>query len=260
MFHVEHGWTLQSGMVGRMFHVEHLPLFMERLGVSLFHVEHRLSEASLFSENSQVLSRSRSTDGLGFLGPHQKEAPQGMRNRNRLAPIPSGDLLDFGQVASAGPKNNLFCCYLLRPRPFEEGGEFAERARAHIVKGGDLLPKLFVAPRQHLCVLKSQFSNDFREKCDFLDAGFNQKNLQIWPDNLQGEPWKAASRPYVGEPTVFHRYGHRRIHTLAKMTIKNLQGVTNRGQIDLFVPSQQNLYISLNLQHLVVIRGQIEFC
>jgi hypothetical protein len=43
------------------------------------------------------------------------------------------------------------------------------------------------------------------------------------------------------------------------MSVKDLQGVANRCQIDLFVPSQQNLYILLNLQDLVVIGGEIEF-
>ena len=39
------------------------------------------------------------------------------------------------------------------------------------------------------------------------------------------------------------------------MTVKDLQRITDRGQVYLFIPQQQDLHISLNLQHLLV-RGE----
>jgi hypothetical protein len=181
-----------------------------------------------------------------------------MRYLDGIMPLPGANLLNLGEVASPNPQNNLFRCYLFRPGPLEKSGEFTERARADVIERSDLLPKLFVAPRQHLCVLKSQFSNDFREKCDFLDVGFDQKNLQIRPDYLQRKAWKSAARTSVGEPTVFQGDGLGRVHTLAKMTIKYLQRVADGGQVYLFIPHQQDLYILLNLKHLFVIHRELK--
>src|ERR1700682_3008378 len=181
-----------------------------------------------------------------------------MRYLDGIMPLPTANLLNLREVARPNPQNNLFRCYLFRPGPLEKGGEFTERTRAHVIKRSDLLPKLFVAPREHLRVLKSQFTNDFREKCNFLDVGFDQKNLQIWPDNLQGQARESTARPSVGEPTVFQWDGLGRVHTLAKMTIEYLQRVADRGQVYLLIPHQQNLYILLNLKHLFVSRRELK--
>src|SRR6266478_1212114 len=108
-----------------------------------------------------------------------------MRYFDGIMPLPTANLLNLREVASPNPQNNLFRCYLFRPGPLEKGGEFTERTRADVIERSDLLPKLSVASRQYLCALKSQFTNDFRKKCDFLDVGFDQKNLQFWPDDLQ---------------------------------------------------------------------------
>src|SRR5712692_7701065 len=182
-----------------------------------------------------------------------------MGHLDGFAPVPCGDFLDLGEVASPNPEDNLFCCYLLRTRPLEERREFTQRTGANIIQGSDFLPKLFVAPRQHLCALKSQFTNDFREKCNFSDVGFNQEYLQVRAKDLEGKTRESAPRTHVGEPTMFQRYGIGRIHTLAKMTIKYLQRVTNGGQVYLFIPGQQNVYILLNLKDLVVIGREFEF-
>src|SRR6202022_4713344 len=150
-----------------------------------------------------------------------------MRNFYGFAPVPSPDLLNLLKVPAANPKYNLFGCYLLRSRPLKKDWVFAQCTRANVIQGCDLLPKLFIAARQHLCALKSQFTNDFREKCDFSDVGFDQENLQARPHNLEWQPWKSASRANVGEPPVFQRYGLGGVLTLAKMTIKYLQRVAN---------------------------------
>ena len=78
-----------------------------------------------------------------------------MRDGDRFAPLPSPDLLNLGEVSSTNPENNLFCCYLFRTRPLKEAREFAERARANIIQGSDLLCKFLIAPPQNLCAAKS---------------------------------------------------------------------------------------------------------
>ena len=128
----------------------------------------------------------------GFLPTHEQKPSQRMRYGDRLLPLPMADFANLGEVASANPKNNLFRGYLFRPRPGQKGREFTERARANIIEGSDLLPQLLVSPHQNLCVSKSQFTNDFREKCDFLDVGFDQKQVQIRPEDLQGQARESA--------------------------------------------------------------------
>ena len=182
-----------------------------------------------------------------------------MRHFYGLPPIPGLDPLNLLEISAANPKYNLFGCYLLRPRPRKENREFAQRARAYVIKWCDLLPQLFIAARQHLCAAKSQFTNDFREKCDFLDVGFDQENLQLRSHNLEGQPRKSASRANVGEPTVLQGYGLGGVHTLAKMTIKYLQRVADSRQVYFFIPGQQNLDILLNLKHLIVKGRNLEF-
>src|SRR5882672_2270697 len=86
---------------------------------------------------------SRWAGWRGHLRAYQEQTSQGMGYRDRLAPLPSADLLNFGEVASPNPKNNLFRCYLFRPRPIEKAWEFTERARTNVIEGGNLLPKLF---------------------------------------------------------------------------------------------------------------------
>ena len=144
-------------------------------------------------------------------------------------PLPIADLVNFGEVASANPKNNLFRCYLFRPRPLEQAWKFTERARTNVVERGNLLPKLFIPTRQYLCAAKSQFTNDFRKKSDLPDVAFDQEDLQARSNDFQRQTRKSGSRSYVGQPTVFDRNGLGRVHTLTKMTIKYLQRVTNRG-------------------------------
>jgi hypothetical protein len=165
-----------------------------------------------------VLS-SRCGSAWNFLCAYKKEPPQGVRHLNGFAPVPGADLLNLGEVPGAYPEDNLFRCYLLRVRPVEKGGKFAERPRTHEIERGDLLPKLLIAPHQHLRVRKSQFTNDFREKCGFLEVGFDQENPQAGADNFQGETRKSASGPNVGEPTGFKSQRPCRVHAFAKMTI-----------------------------------------
>src|SRR5260370_40097476 len=159
-----------------------------------------------------------------------------MRNLNRFAPLPTAVLLDFWKVASANTENNLFNCYLFRPRPLEKGRKFAECPRAHEIEGSDLLPKLFIAPYEHLRVRKSQFTNDFREKCGLLEVGFDQKNAQAGADDFQRQAGKSAARANVGEPTILHRDSHSGVHALAEMTIKYLQRVANRSEVYFHIP------------------------
>src|SRR5258708_37458557 len=75
---------------------------------------------------------------------------------------------------------------------------------------------------------------------------------------LQGETRESAGRTGVGETTAFHRYGCGCIHTLTNMTIKYLQRVADRRQVNLLIPHQQNLYILLNLKHLFVSCRELE--
>ena len=70
-----------------------------------------------------------------------------MRYGDRLVPLPMADLANLREVASANPKNNLFRCYLFRPRPGKKGREFTERPRANIIEGSDLLDQLLVSPQ-----------------------------------------------------------------------------------------------------------------
>src|SRR4029077_4970681 len=118
---------------------------------------------------------------------------------------PSANLFDVAEVASPDPEDNLFRCYLLRTCPLEECWEFAERAGAHVVQGSYFLAKLFVASGQHLRARKSQFTNDFREKCHLLDVRFDEEDLQVGPQNLQGQTWESGTRTNVGEPTFVQR-------------------------------------------------------
>src|SRR4029077_15821983 len=101
-----------------------------------------------------------------------------MRYGDRLVPFPMADLAYLGEVASANPKNYLFRRYLFRPRPGKKGREFTERPRTKIIEGSDFLAQLLVSPHENLCVPKSQFTNNFRKKCDFLDVGFDQEHMQ----------------------------------------------------------------------------------
>src|SRR6266700_7725595 len=115
-----------------------------------------------------------------------------MRYGDRLMPLPMADFANLGEVASSNPKDNLFRGYLFRPRPGKKGREFTERARANIIEGSDLLPQLLVSPHENLCVPKSQFTNDFREKCHFLEVAFDQQYVQIRLQDLQGQARESA--------------------------------------------------------------------
>src|SRR6266851_2780897 len=182
-----------------------------------------------------------------------------MRDQNGFLPFPTTDLLDFRHVARANPQNNLFRSYLIRSSPVEKSRIFAECPRADVIQRCDFLVQLFIAPYEHLGVIKSKLTNNFCEKGGLFQIRFHQKDPQIWPDNLERQAWKAASRPYVGEPTSPLLYGLGRVHALAKMTIKYLQRVAIGCQAYLLIPRQQNLYILLNLKDLVIISRNLEF-
>src|SRR5689334_953656 len=117
---------------------------------------------------------------------YQEKSPQRMRNLDRFLPVPCIDLLNFWQVSRPNPQNNLFRCYVFRMCPSKKGRELTERSRADVVERSELFPQLFIAPSEHLRVPKSQFTNNFREKCDLLDVGFNQINSQPRPHDLEG--------------------------------------------------------------------------
>src|SRR5437016_6688147 len=182
-----------------------------------------------------------------------------MGHWNGFLPVPSADFLDFVEIAGSNPQDNLFCCYLFRPGPLEKVGKFAQSTRTDVLQRRYLLAKLFITSSKNLCAVKSQFTNDFRQKCDLLNVRFDQKNLQTRPDNLQRQARKTAPRTHVGEPTLFQRKGVGSVHTLAKMPVKDLQRVANCRKVDFFIPSQQNLYILLNLKHLIVVGRETEF-
>lgn len=91
-----------------------------------------------------------------------------MRNLDWLAPFPSEDLPEVWEVTRADPKDNSFRCNLFRVGPFQKGREFAEGARANIVKGGDFLAELLVAADKDLGVRKFKLTNDFRQESGFL--------------------------------------------------------------------------------------------
>ena len=182
-----------------------------------------------------------------------------MGNRNRFMPSPAADPLDIREIASTNPENYLFCAGFVGARPFEKTRELAESPGADVIQRRHFFVQLFIAPDENLGVLKSKLPNDFCQESGLLQVGFHQENTQIWPNNLQGEAREAPSRTHVGEPTIFHRYPHRRIHTLAKVAIEDLQRVANGCQAYLFIPGQQNLYILLNLKDLVIISRKLEF-
>src|SRR5438309_208135 len=99
----------------------------------------------------------------------------------------------------------------------------------------------------------------FHVEHDPFDVRFDQENLQTRPYDFQCQSRKTASGTHVGEPTLFQGYGFSGVHTLAKMPVKYLQRVANRCKVNLFIPGQQNLYILLNLKHLIVISRELEF-
>src|SRR5437879_12912294 len=93
------------------------------------------------SKNSRNLSSLRRCDGNCRLPcTHKKEGHQGIRHLYGFAPVPSPDLLNLFKVSTANPKYNSFRCYLLRSRPIKKDWVFAQRTRANVIKGCDLLP------------------------------------------------------------------------------------------------------------------------
>src|SRR6266849_1473840 len=108
-----------------------------------------------------------------------------MRNLDGFAPIPPGDLFNLRKVASANPQNNLFRSYLIRSGPTEKSREFAKSPRAYVIQRGDFLVQLFITPDEHLGVIKSKLTNNFREKRRFFQIGFHQEDAQIRPDDLE---------------------------------------------------------------------------
>src|SRR5438552_3093059 len=99
-----------------------------------------------------------------------------MGNLDRFMPIPCIDPLDLRQVTHSNPQNNVLRCNLFRTCPIKESRELAERSRTDIIEGSHLFPEFFISPRKHLCILKSQFTNDFRKKSDLLDVRLDQVN------------------------------------------------------------------------------------
>src|SRR5260370_10498513 len=142
-----------------------------------------------------------------------------MRDQKGLLAIRTTDFLNLRDGARGNPQNNLFRCYLIRGSPAKKSREFAERPRADVIQRSDFLVQLFVAPDEHLRVIKSKFTNNFCEKGGLFQIRFHQKDPQIWPDNLEWQTWESASRPNVGEPTSPLPYGLGGIHTLAKVPI-----------------------------------------
>src|SRR5207253_8117835 len=97
---------------------------------------------------------------------------------------------DWSSDVCSSDLDNLFCCYLFRPGPLKKARKFAQSTRTDVLQRRYLLAKLFITSSKNLCALKSQFTNDFRKKCDLLDVRFDQKNLQTRPDDFQRQAWK----------------------------------------------------------------------
>src|SRR5437016_11262852 len=152
-----------------------------------------------------------------------------MGHRNRFLPLPRIDALDFREIPGSNPQNNPFRRNLFRSSPLEKARKFAQSTRTDVLQRRYLLAKLFITSSKNLCALKSQFTNDFRKKCDLLDVRFDQKNLQTRPDDFQRQAWKTASRTHVGEPTLFKGNGLGGVHAFTKIPAQDHQGGANRS-------------------------------
>ena len=152
-------------------------------------------------------------------GADEEKAAERVRDLDGLAPLPGADLFELREVPGTDPKDNVFGRSMFGAGPVEEGRELAEGARTDEVKGGHFFAELLIAAGDDLRVLKSQFSNDFREKSDLFDIRFDEKNAKIRTQNFEGKAGKTTARAYVGEPTRIN--GDRRpgVHAFTKMTI-----------------------------------------
>src|SRR5271155_2661236 len=204
-----------------------------------------LAGKSLFLSRYADIARS-------FFGTDQKQPPQGLWHRDRFAPAPPCDLHNLAQVTSSNPKNRRLRRNRLGAGPTQKWGELTQRPRADIVKRRDVFRHVLKPIDEYTKVCKFKIPRDFRQKRGLFDIRFDQKNMQIRPQYLDWDAGKPSTGTNVGEPTVFHRYSHGCIHALAKMTIKYLPRIANRGEIYFVVPLQQYCYILLNLLDLLV--------
>src|SRR5215470_12687936 len=142
-------------------------------------------------------------------------------------------------------------------RPLEKFRVLAQCPCANVLERGNLLAELFVAPDKHLGIAKAQFANYFEEKCGLFEIRLNQKELQARMQNFEGKARKPGTSTRVGEPTMIDWHRNAGKHALAEVAIKDFEGIADGGQVDLVIPSQQDIYILLNLKHLLVIRWQV---
>src|SRR5215813_13597817 len=128
-----------------------------------------------------------------------------MRHRYGSFPLPALNCPDIIEIASPEPEKHASSQDLWRSCPCKKLREVAQGPGTDKVERCDLLPQLLKPAHQHLGVCKSKFTNHFRDEGSLLYVGFDEKQLQVRPRDLEGESREAGSGPYVGEPTLFHR-------------------------------------------------------
>src|SRR6266446_3592572 len=102
-----------------------------------------------------------------------------MWHRDGLAPFPRLYFLDFWQVPSPNPEDNLFRCNLFRVCPLEKGSKFPQRSRTHEIERSNLFSQLLIAANEDPSACKSKITNDFRKKGCLFDVGLDEENLQL---------------------------------------------------------------------------------
>src|SRR5262249_13813315 len=158
----------------------------------------------------------------GSLLADEKQATKGIGHRNRLLPLPGGDLTDLVEITRTDPQNDTLCGDFGFSGPLQKGLELTTRARTQKIEGGHFFAKLLVAADQHPGVGQTQLTDRLCQKRGFLYIRLNQKELQLWTEDFQGQARKSAARADVGQPTALNRDGRPGKHALAEVTVEYL--------------------------------------
>jgi hypothetical protein len=193
----------------------------------VFHVEHHPGLSAIFRRPAD-----------------QKYTRFGVWNPQEVAPQPALPEADPSGIGFSEPEHQLAFVAKSSAGPFQKNPELPNGAAGDVIGGEFLRSQLFKACVSHLDLGQEELLDYFLEEGTFLPIGVDEGRGQAGKGQLDRERREATARAQVDELPDGERHGPHRKERFGEVALENRFRLANGGQIDLPVPSREELEVA----------------
>jgi hypothetical protein len=187
--------------------------------------------------------------------PNKDESALGIGEAHCWLPRPSQVARYPSRVFASNPKYKMAAMDERACRPAKELLKLADGPRTDDIRTSSFRAKVLESFGTNLHISERKLTYNLRQECTLLLIGFNQCDVNGRMGNFERQARETSPSPNVGQSTVFHRQQFCSIDGFTKVARHNLNGGSDRSQIQSSIPLEQEKDVFANQCQLSVVRN-----